>query len=112
MDAARLTLAGEAGRRSEPAAADVTLVARFGCDNAAELHLNPRVQDRTPRFVDPGAAATAESYHHRTIETSGWEIRMIDGVPQVRPPTWIDHRRRWRPANRVLHRELERARSA
>jgi len=51
-------------------------------------------------------------HHHRTIETSGWEIRMLDGVPQVRPPTWIDPRRRWRPANRVLHAEFERAKSA
>ncbi|WP_109212330.1 MULTISPECIES: HNH endonuclease signature motif containing protein [Microbacterium] len=46
-------------------------------------------------------------HHHRTIETSGWEIRMADGIPEVRPPTWVDPRRRWRPANRVLHRELE-----
>lgn len=50
-------------------------------------------------------------HHHRTIETSGWEIRMVDGVPQVRPPAWIDPRRRWRPANRVLHAGLERARA-
>lgn len=49
-------------------------------------------------------------HHHRTIETSGWEIRMVEGVPEVRPPAWIDPRRRWRPANRVLHAELERAR--
>jgi len=51
-------------------------------------------------------------HHHRTIETSGWEIRMRDGTPEVRPPTWIDPQRRWRPANRVLHAELQRARSA
>lgn len=51
-------------------------------------------------------------HHHRTLETNGWEIRMIDGVPQVRPPTWVDPRRAWRPPNRVLHRELQRARSA
>jgi hypothetical protein len=50
-------------------------------------------------------------HHHRTIETSGWEIRMVDGVPQVRPPAWIDHRRPWRSTNRVLHDDL-RARSA
>jgi len=51
-------------------------------------------------------------HHHRTIETSGWEIRMRDGTPEVRPPTWIDPQRRWRPANRVLHAELQRAGSA
>ncbi|MDW4571896.1 DUF222 domain-containing protein [Microbacterium sp. M3] len=51
-------------------------------------------------------------HHHRTIETSGWEIRMLDGVPQVRPPGWIDGRRPWRAANRVLHTDLERSRPA
>ncbi|SDS32810.1 HNH endonuclease signature motif containing protein [Microterricola viridarii] len=28
-------------------------------------------------------------YHHRTIETSGWRILMIDGVPHVKPPPWL-----------------------
>ncbi|SDS87939.1 HNH endonuclease signature motif containing protein [Microterricola viridarii] len=28
-------------------------------------------------------------YHHRTIETSGWRILMIDGVPDVKPPPWL-----------------------
>lgn len=51
-------------------------------------------------------------HHHRTIETSGWEIQMVDGVPQVKPPSWIDPRRAWRSANRVLHNDLERSRSA
>ncbi|AMB58687.1 HNH endonuclease signature motif containing protein [Microterricola viridarii] len=27
--------------------------------------------------------------HHRTIETSGWRILMIDGVPHVKPPPWL-----------------------
>lgn len=39
-------------------------------------------------------------FHHRTIGTSGWEIRMVGGVPQVRGPGWWDRRRRWRPAGR------------
>ncbi|GAA5206489.1 HNH endonuclease signature motif containing protein [Microbacterium kyungheense] len=51
-------------------------------------------------------------HHHRTIETSGWQIRMRDGTPEIQPPAWIDPRRRWRPPNRVLHHELARARSA
>jgi hypothetical protein len=28
-------------------------------------------------------------FHHRTIETSGWDIRMRSGVPQVRAPAWL-----------------------
>jgi hypothetical protein len=39
-------------------------------------------------------------YHHRTIDTSGWNIRMIKGVPQVRAPHWIDPERRWRTPDR------------
>lgn len=38
-------------------------------------------------------------FHHRTIETSGWEIRMIHGVPWIRAPRWLDPTQRWRPAN-------------
>ncbi|MCU1475661.1 MAG: endonuclease, partial [Subtercola sp.] len=35
-------------------------------------------------------------FHHRTIEHSGWEIRMHGGVPQVKAPPWIDrHHRSW-----------------
>lgn len=37
-------------------------------------------------------------YHHHSIETSGWEIRMIGGKPQVKAPVWIDPTRSWRPA--------------
>ncbi|RZU64437.1 uncharacterized protein DUF222 [Microterricola gilva] len=28
-------------------------------------------------------------FHHRTIETNGWQILMIDGVPHVKPPPWL-----------------------
>lgn len=49
-------------------------------------------------------------HHHRTIETGGWEIEMRRGVPFVRPPTWIDARRRWRPGGRSALREWARRR--
>uniref|UniRef100_UPI0025DE50EB HNH endonuclease signature motif containing protein n=1 Tax=uncultured Microbacterium sp. TaxID=191216 RepID=UPI0025DE50EB len=35
-------------------------------------------------------------WHHRSLGTSGWEIRMDDGVPQVRGPRWWDPDERWR----------------
>ncbi|MGK3949597.1 DUF222 domain-containing protein [Microbacterium sp. K2] len=35
-------------------------------------------------------------WHHRSLGTSGWEIRMNDGVPQVRGPGWWDPAQRWR----------------
>jgi hypothetical protein len=35
-------------------------------------------------------------YHHRSLGTSGWEIRMTGGVPQIRGPAWWDPDQRWR----------------
>jgi hypothetical protein len=35
-------------------------------------------------------------HHHRTIDDSGWQIRMNNGVPEVRGPTWWDSPGRWR----------------
>lgn len=37
-------------------------------------------------------------WHHRTIETSGWDIRMRDGVPEIKAPPGIDPEQKWRPA--------------
>jgi hypothetical protein len=39
-------------------------------------------------------------FHHRTIDTSGWAIRMRAGAPEVQAPPWLDHTRRWRPASK------------
>lgn len=37
-------------------------------------------------------------WHHRALGTiEGWEVRMRDGAPEARPPTWHDAHRRWRP---------------
>ncbi|PCE13381.1 hypothetical protein AUC47_08880 [Microbacterium sp. SZ1] len=35
-------------------------------------------------------------WHHRSLGSSGWEIRMNDGVPQIRGPGWWDPARQWR----------------
>ncbi|WP_167046322.1 HNH endonuclease signature motif containing protein [Salinibacterium sp. ZJ454] len=40
-------------------------------------------------------------FHHRTIETSGWDIRMIRGVPHLKAPPWIDPTGTWRPASKA-----------
>ena len=39
-------------------------------------------------------------FHHRTIETSGWQIRMLRGVPQIKAPPWLDGGRTWRYATK------------
>ncbi|HWS49493.1 MAG TPA: HNH endonuclease signature motif containing protein, partial [Microbacterium sp.] len=36
-------------------------------------------------------------YHHRTLDSSGWDIRMNHGLPEIRGPAWWDPTRRWRP---------------
>lgn len=39
--------------------------------------------------------------HHRYIETLGWEVRIIDGVPEIKAPVWIDPASDWREARSV-----------
>lgn len=39
-------------------------------------------------------------YHHRTIDTSGWQIRMVKGMPQVKGPPWLDPEQKWRTPKR------------
>lgn len=45
-------------------------------------------------------------HHHRTLDISGWEIRMREGSPEIRGPAWWDPARRWRRP-RARPRELE-----
>ena len=35
-------------------------------------------------------------YHHHNIDTAGWRIRMVAGLPQVKAPHWIDPTGTWR----------------
>ncbi|MGK3951632.1 DUF222 domain-containing protein [Microbacterium sp. I2] len=39
-------------------------------------------------------------FHHRTIDTGNWQIRMQDGIPHVRGPSWWDRTRQWRPTTK------------
>ena len=52
-----------------------------------------------PTHVDNGVPLCF--FHHRTLERSGWEIVMRDGVPHVRGPAWWDPQRRFRPASKA-----------
>jgi len=49
-------------------------------------------------------------WHHRTIETSGWQIRMVNGLPQVRAPRNLDPTQAWRPVQGSLHHARNRLR--
>ena len=35
-------------------------------------------------------------WHHRSLNHSGWEIRMNDGLPEIRGPSWWDPLQHWR----------------
>ncbi|MFB7251537.1 DUF222 domain-containing protein [Microbacterium sp. NPDC056234] len=41
-------------------------------------------------------------WHHRTINHSGWHIRMTDSTPQIRGPAWWDPEQRWRTPRPLL----------
>ncbi len=41
-------------------------------------------------------------WHHRGIDDGPWEIRMVDGLPQIRGPEWWDPDQRWRTPLRSL----------
>ncbi|WP_040166009.1 HNH endonuclease signature motif containing protein [Microbacterium gorillae] len=36
-------------------------------------------------------------HHHRFIDRMNWDIRMDNGVPEVRPPGWVDPTQAWHP---------------
>ena len=64
-----------------------------------EIHHVDEHSEGGPTHTDNGVLVCW--FHHRTIEHSGWEIRMHAGVPQIKAPPWIDrHHRRWAPATK------------
>lgn len=50
-------------------------------------------------------------WHHRSLGTSGWEIRMNEGIPQVQGPGWWDPAQRWRAPRLSLPEEPALARA-
>ncbi|GAA4480279.1 HNH endonuclease signature motif containing protein [Microbacterium panaciterrae] len=58
-----------------------------------ELHHVREWADGGPTHTSNGVALCWN--HHRTLETSGWHIRMRQGVPEIRGPHWWDPYARW-----------------
>ncbi len=46
-------------------------------------------------------------YHHRHLSHHGWQIRIADGVPEVKAPPWVERTPRWRPATTSPTRLLD-----
>jgi hypothetical protein len=88
-----------AGQRKAIAARDGGCVIP-GCTVPAawsEVHHVIPWQNHGPTDIDNGVLLCW--YHHHSIETSGWQIRMIRGRPQIKAPAWLDPAGAWRPAN-------------
>ncbi|WP_157156435.1 HNH endonuclease signature motif containing protein [Diaminobutyricimonas sp. LJ205] len=50
-------------------------------------------------------------FHHRTIDSSGWQIQMIRGAPHLKAPPWLDRTGRWKPVSKARTRISARKRS-
>lgn len=75
-----------------------------GCEVPAtwcEIHHVHEWRHGGPTHTDNGV--TLCWHHHRNLDQLGWDIRMRDGTPWVRPPTSVDPHRRWHPAQTSLH---------
>jgi hypothetical protein len=64
----------------------------------AEVHHVTPWARNGPTDVDNGVLLCW--FHHHSIDSSGWDIRMVKGSPQVKAPALIDPQRLWRPPNR------------
>lgn len=67
-----------------------------GCDAKLawlEAHHVVEWQAGGPTDVDNGVLLCPR--HHLQVGMGVWEVRVADGVPQVRPPATVDHLRRW-----------------
>ncbi|WP_120337060.1 HNH endonuclease signature motif containing protein [Cryobacterium soli] len=62
-----------------------------------ELHHVIPWQNGGPTDIDNGVLLCW--YHHHTIDTAGWKIRMVNGMPQVKAPHWLDPTGTWRRPN-------------
>ena len=75
-----------------------------GCTTPAtwcEIHHVTEWSRGGPTHTDNGVLLCF--HHHRTLETSGWSVRMQNGTPQVRPPGRLHGNTLWwsvRPATR------------
>jgi hypothetical protein len=72
-----------------------------GCDCPAawtEIHHVLPDADGGPTHTDNGVLLCW--FHHRTIDTSGWQIRMRNGVPEIKAPPWVQWDAPWQRAGK------------
>ncbi|MFG6475335.1 DUF222 domain-containing protein [Microbacterium sp. P06] len=59
-----------------------------------EIHHVDEAANGGPTHTDNGVLLCW--HHHRTLDTGGWQIRMNNGVPEVRAPGWREPYLQWR----------------
>lgn len=67
-----------------------------GCgvpSNWCEAHHVTEWSKGGPTSIDNGVLLCF--HHHRNIENSGWQIKMIDRLPYVQAPPWLDPQQTW-----------------
>ncbi|MET0735806.1 MAG: DUF222 domain-containing protein [Microbacterium sp.] len=83
-----------------------------GCHVSAswcEIHHAEEAARGGPTHTDNGVLLCW--FHHRTLDSSGWHVRMRQGVPEVRGPAWWDSSGRWRPTTKSPLRMRSRLRA-
>ncbi len=70
-----------------------------------EIHHVDPAENGGPTHTDNGLMLCW--FHHRTLDTSGWQFRMLGGAPQVKAPPWLDSEQRWRPTAGSRTRQLD-----
>ena len=65
----------------------------------SEIHHVDPAGNGGPTHTDNGMVLCW--FHHRMLDTSGWEFRMVNGLPEVKYPPWLDD-----SGNLVPHRTI------
>lgn len=73
-----------------------------------EIHHVTPDADRGPTHTDNGVLVCW--FHHRTIDTSGWQIRMTNRIPHIKAPPWLGGDGQWRPSTKSPTRMTQRLR--
>jgi hypothetical protein len=70
-----------------------------------EIHHIPDYAQGGPTHTDHGVPLCW--FHHRSLDKRVWQIRIRNGIPEVKGPYWWDPEERWRPVTTSPTRMLD-----